>query len=118
MMADGENCVCDAIDLLFARSVMEDPSALEELTRMAEGGDLQQVGRVPGHGLHVLQQPHMLGPPRCGPAEDAHPAGAGVHRKAADPRAVQLHADPGLHQVVVGVQLYPKFAAGKQQLNA
>ncbi len=38
MTVDGENCVCDAIDLLFARSVMEDPSAFEELTRIAEGG--------------------------------------------------------------------------------
>ena len=86
-------------------------------TRMADSGNLQQVGRVLRHRLHVLQQPHMLGPPRCGPAEYAHPAGSGVHRKAADPRAVQLYADPGFHGVVVGIQLYPKLAAGKQQLN-
>lgn len=38
MMANGENCVCDAIDLLFARAVMEDQSAFEELTRLAESG--------------------------------------------------------------------------------
>lgn len=54
MMAGGENCVCDAIDLLFARSVMEDPSAFEELNCLAESDGKARfyVDTICDHGYY------------------------------------------------------------------
>ena len=80
--------------------------------------DLEEVGGVVVHGLGVLEDADVLGPAGGHPPEDTAAAAAGVHRKAGHPRPVQLHADPGLHDVIAGVPFHPQLAAGELQLDA
>ena len=79
----------------------------------AQAGEQQVVVRVAVHGLHVLQHTDVLGDARGHPPAQGDFAAAGLHRKARDPRAVQLHADPGLVQSKAGLHTEGQLAAGK-----
>ena len=75
---------------------------------VAQPRDLQQMAGIVAHGLHVLEHPHMLGGARRHAPEQANFALPPVDGEPADPRPVQLPADPGLKQLIVGGKLQPQ----------